>query len=217
MTSNTARAGISPPAETEFTVCARLLRALSHIVRGDLSVITNDLTYLSTIAPPEELERPRARCASAAATLGKVNIITGSMSLEGISLSAIVRELGGTCEVESALVRGDSRKLAWIGQTLRGLIDGLVVRSVTRAPRDSFVFECYAGSSAERERRRGSLNEASYSSLGEYASHELGEREVVEASLLDLLFHGFTWELCLESDAAGVVLRLVVPREDKER
>jgi hypothetical protein len=53
--------------------------------------------------------------------------------------------------------------------------------------------------------------------LGEYASHELGEREVVEASLLDLLFHGFTWELCLESDAAGVVLRLVVPREDKER
>jgi hypothetical protein len=156
MTSNTVRAEISPPAETEFTVCARLLRALSHIVRGDLSVITNDLAYLSAIAPPEELERPRARCASAAATLGKVNIITGSMSLEGVSLSGIVRELGGTYEVESALVRGDSCKLAWIGQTLRGLIEGLKVRSVARAPRESFVIECYAASSAERGNRRGS-------------------------------------------------------------
>jgi hypothetical protein len=217
MTSNTVSAEMSPPAETEFAVCARLLRALSHIVRGDLSVITNDLTYLSAIAPPEELERPRARCASAAATLGKVNIITGSMSVEGVSLSEIVRELGGAFEVESAWVRGDSRKLTWIAQTLRGLIGELVVRSVTRAPPDSFVIECYAVSSADCGSRRGSLSGERYSSLGEYASRELGEREVVEASLLDLVFHGFTWGLCLESGPAGVALRFVVPREDKRR
>ncbi len=217
MTSNTVCAEISPLAESEFAVCARLLRALSHIVRGDLSVITNDLTYLSAIAPPEELERPRARCASAATTLGKVNIITGSMSLDGVSLSAIVRELGGAFEVESELVRGDSRKLAWMGQTLRGLIGGLVVRSITRDSRDSRVIECYAARSADRGSRAGSLSDARYGSLGEYASRELGEREVVEASLVDLVFHAFTWRLDLESDATGVALRIVVPLENKRR
>jgi hypothetical protein len=53
--------------------------------------------------------------------------------------------------------------------------------------------------------------------LGEYASRELGEREVVEASLVDLVFHAFTWRLDLESDATGVALRIVVPLENKRR
>jgi hypothetical protein len=215
MISNTARAETAPLAESEFTVCARLLRALSHIVRGDLSVVTNDLTYLSTIAPPEELERPRARCASAAATLAKVNIITGSMLFDGIPVPTLVHELGGSLVVENALVRGDSSKLTWLGQTLRGLLGTMTVRSVARAPGERFVFECDAPRSADRGRARRVAGLARYGSVGDYASRELGEREVVEASLVDLVFHGFDWELDLLSDETGVTLRIKVPQEDR--
>jgi hypothetical protein len=196
-------------------VCARLLRALSHIIRGDLSVVTNDLTYLGSIAPPDELERPRGRCVSAAATLAKVNIITGSISCDGIPLSALVCELGGSLEVEQALVRGDPSKLAWLGQTLRALFGTIALLTVSRMSRGCFAFECEAPRSPERGAVRRVPGLARYGSLGAYASRELGEREVVEASLVDLMFRGFGWELDLLSDEGSVTLRVTAPHEHK--
>lgn len=212
MTSNTAHAEIAPLTDSEWAVCARLLRALSHIVRGDLSVVTNDLTYLSSIAPPEELERPRARCASAAATLAKVNVITGCISSDGILLSSVVRELGSPLEVEQALVRGDPSKLAWLGQTLRALFGTITLRTVIRMPHERVTFECDAPRSPERGGARRVSGLARYRSMGEYASRELGEREVVEASLVDLVLRGFGWELDMLSDERGVTLRVTAPQ-----
>lgn len=213
MKSTAARIEISPPAETEFAVCARLLRALSHIVRGDLSVITNDLAYLSAVTSAEELERPRARCASAAATLGKVNVITGSLSSRGVPLAAIVREFGALPVAESVLIRGDESKVAWIARTLRSLLGEFVVRGVAPAPSERFVIECVATGAATNVHPRDSASIERYRSFGDYAARELGEREVVEASLVDLLFHGFGWGLDLMREEASLTLRITVPRE----
>lgn len=213
MSSTAARIEISPPAETEFAVCARLLRALSHIVRGDLSVITNDLAYLSAVTSAEELERPRARCASAAATLGKVNVIAGSLSTNGVSLTAIAREFGAAPITESVLIRGDESKVVWIARTLRSLLGEFVVRGVVPAPSERFVIECVATCAATEVRPRDSASTERYSSFGDYAARELGEREIVEASLVDLLFHGFGWRLDLMREGAALTLRITVPRE----
>lgn len=214
MKSNAARIEMAPPAETEFAVCARLLRALSHIVRGDLSVITNDLAYLSAVTSAEELERPRARCASAATTLGKVNVLTGSLSASGVSLAVILREFGAAPVAESVLIRGDESKVAWIARALRGLLGEFVVRGVAPAPSERFIIECVATGAVMNARPRDLASIQRYSSFGDYAARELGEREVVEASLIDLLFHGFAWGLHLMRDETGLTLRITVPREE---
>ena len=47
--------------DSELELCARILRSLAHRVRGDLSVITNELAYIATLVDSEEIKFSRAR------------------------------------------------------------------------------------------------------------------------------------------------------------
>lgn len=42
--------------------CASIFRHLAHLMRTPLSVISNDLTFQSTVTPSGELERPLKKC-----------------------------------------------------------------------------------------------------------------------------------------------------------
>ncbi len=208
MKSNTACVELSAPAEKEVAVSARLLRALSHIIRGDLSVVTNDLSYLSTIAPSEECMRPRARCESAAATLAKVNIITSGVFLESVWLVDVVRELGSGVDVDPVKLQADVSKLSWIGQTLRTLLGPLTFQGATPES------EGYVGIKWLASRPLGHSRGGCFASISEYAGHELRERDVIDAALLDLVFQSFGWKQSIEASTDSITLCLTVQRSD---
>lgn len=64
--------------ERIITSVGTLFRALSHLIRGDLSVISNDLTFLSTLVPEGEVERSKSRCASIISTLHSLQCVNKS-------------------------------------------------------------------------------------------------------------------------------------------
>lgn len=61
--------------ERIITSVGTLFRALSHLIRGDLSVISNDLSFLSTLVPEGEVERAKNRCASIISTLHSLQFL----------------------------------------------------------------------------------------------------------------------------------------------
>jgi hypothetical protein len=64
--------------ERIITSLGTLFRALSHLIRGDLSVISNDLTFLSTVLPEGEVERAKNRCNSIISTLHSLQLLKDS-------------------------------------------------------------------------------------------------------------------------------------------
>ena len=54
---------------------SQMMRAFSHTVRGDLSVINNDLSYLSTLLPNEDIGASLARCTSITAALRDIQFV----------------------------------------------------------------------------------------------------------------------------------------------
>lgn len=217
MNSGAVCSEIPSRAEIELSVCSRLLRAISHMIRGDLSVVTNDLTYLCSMVPPEELERPRERCASAAATLAKVNIITSGVTLDGITLPAFVQEFGGSSDADSVVLRGDRSKLFWIGQTLRALLGVIAFRGATYAPSEDIVITCAVTRTRFVKPHSRLSVPASFETISDYAIRALGEREIVEAALADLVFQAFGWRVGLDVNDEEVLLRFRAPREERGR
>jgi hypothetical protein len=65
---------VSDP-ERIVTAVGTLFRALSHLIRGDLSVISNDLSFLATLVPEGEVERAKNRCNSVISTLHSLQFL----------------------------------------------------------------------------------------------------------------------------------------------
>jgi hypothetical protein len=76
-------------ADSESQLAARLLRALAHRIRGDLSVITNDLSYLATLVDPTEIERSQERCRKIASELSVLRVLTGTFDKQDVGASRV--------------------------------------------------------------------------------------------------------------------------------
>lgn len=194
-------------SESELQVCARLLRALAHRIRGDLSVITNDLAYIATIVDPGEVERARARCGRISAGLAHLGAISVTATKEVVPLSRALRAFGIS-------ETGDDSAGSVQVEIAQGLLEhcALLLREL--------VGEWDASWRGDRTRESSTLTvhiratrdfSDKYASLGSFAVAQLGERFVVEAGLIDLILRDHGWPVAVVCEDHRATIRLTIP------
>jgi hypothetical protein len=194
--------------DSELELCARLLRALSHRIRGDLAVVTNDLVYLSSLVDPVELERPRARCETIASLLSPLGLLTTTGRYEPTSMLSLSEILGLTLDRSvdpSRTVLLSTALLRQAVQLLRQLFGpwaGLVQEGEAAAR----AIACILRFQGARSLRAG------YSSVSQMAAAELGERFVVEACLVDVILRDHLWSVKFSCHDKQLVCMLTVNR-----
>ncbi len=194
-------------SDSELELSSRLLRALSHRIRGDLSVVTNDLVYLSSVVDPAELERPKARCANIAASLASLGSLTSSTKRERSRCSLLAEilllKLDPSVDPEREVCI-DKTRLQDAVRLLRQLLGSWsgVIRVGVGGRED---LEC-----SIRFERTSTLQEV-YSSVGRLAAAELGERFVVEGCLIDLIVRDHSWLVRFSRKDDSLVGTITVP------
>jgi hypothetical protein len=202
-------------SESELQVCARVLRALAHRIRGDLSVITNDLAYIATVVDPAEVERARSRCSRISTALAHIGTLSGLEARAEdnplMPLSQVLALFGLRVEVPEQLARSkvsvSDALLHNLAHLIRGLLgdwEGCLVDQ-DQIARDSISLLIRFSKSVDFSER--------YSSLGSFAAERLGESSVVEAGLIDLILRDLRWSIAIESLNREVTLRLTIPLE----
>ena len=191
--------------ESELQVSARMLRALAHRIRGDLSVITNDLAYIATVVDPAEVERSRARCHTISAGLAHLGALASCADTKvSLALGHILKIFGLSAGLDPAK---SAEKVA----VSQGLIElaALLLRELIgdsecclddrmHAEAMAIVIKAHAKSDFEQ----------CYESLGAFAGVELGERFVVEAGIVDLIFRDHGWEVAVVCEDHRTTVRL---------
>lgn len=194
-------------SESELQVCARLLRALAHRIRGDLSVITNDLAYIATIVDPAEVERARARCGRISSGLAHIGALSAHSSQELVPLSWLLRIFGVSEKMEGL----PSEAQAQVSRTLLEHVAALLRELVgvwDVSWRDEGASESTTLSLHTREPRDFSEH---YLSLGAFAVAQLGERFVVEAGLIDLILRDHRWVVAVLCVDHRATIQLTIP------
>jgi hypothetical protein len=192
--------------DSEFELTTRLLRSLAHRIRGDLSVITNDLVYLASCYGSEEIERPQARCESIAASLGMVNLLTSGGERERVGVDVVERVLRLSVTDTEEIVSSFSLHVERMKHAMRFMYDLLGPWEGTIRALESSrgIVTCRF-----RFLKRGSLTKY-YSALSELAEAELGEKFVVEATLFDLILRDHDCSFCFESDGKATVCTVLI-------
>lgn len=184
-----------PLEESEFELTSRLLRSLVHRVRGDLSVITNDLAYLGTHVDSSELERSRARCASIAHRFSILSALPASPGREHCSVSDVAT-------IWSAPVPEGGLRGVGISVDVRAVRYAVkLIFELFGAWRSSIWIESDATSLCVCELRfqRALTLQRSYGSFSALVAAELGESAVVEGCLIDLVLRDHGWSIVLSN------------------
>ena len=177
-----------PGAESELILFSRFSRAFTHSMRGDLSVITNELSYLATKLPAGELDRASNRCCQMASTISKIAGLQSESLVETISIADLSRMFGAR---------------------------NLVLDEGRRYRIDRMLGEASQGSLAVSEAKSGLsltlLGEGPegpprlYGSWSSFSSQERGERYVIEGVVADLLTRGFGWVVSITAGEGSVL------------
>ena len=199
MTANTTR------GESEFTIFGRFSRAFSHVVRGDLSVITNEVSYLATQMPSEELGRVRNRCSQMAATISKIAGLQSDVATTLIGVDAAARIFGVALEGGGDdVVSLDYVKIERLASIIRQMMPPSDAPWMAAAVDGSVLT---LSRSIQDFQGRGSR----YASWSSFASKELGERSVIDAVVADLIMRAHGWRLAIESFPEGLRCSLFLP------
>ncbi len=194
---------------TALALLSAFVRAIAHKVRTPLSVITNDLSYLQTLVPPNECDRSLERSREIANLLRRLcEVGDAEVVLKPLLLGAVLPpNLAGLSELT---VLGDESKLRlafeFMNEVLfalgRGAMD--VAGSVTQA---SSIIELRHAMDVARPEIDGQSFET-FTSLVNLAL----ERDSPFPPLLDalLLAHGCGMQLRISG--VQLVLRLSFPR-----
>lgn len=187
--------------ESEFSIFSRFSRAFSHVVRGDLSVITNEVSYLATTMPSEELGRVRNRCSQIAATISKIAGLRSELSLSLVSVDAVARTLGAVVPGSSDdSVAIDAVKVERLASSIRQIVPGVEASWTAHSRADGCL-----SLSLHVPGQRG-LG-AQYASWSGFAAKELGERLVVDAVVADLIMRAHGWTVGIDSrDGLRIVM-----------
>jgi len=188
--------------ESELLIFSRFSRALVHVVRGDLSVITNEVSYLATQMPSEELGRVRNRCSQMAATISKIAGLHSELSLTVVGSEAIARSFGALVSSgDLGSIAVDIIKLERLASSIRQMLP--MVDTAWTARRNgsqglllSLVVPGHAGQSVR------------YVTWSKFASQELGERSVIDAVVADLIMRAHGWKLDIQSSPVGLHITL---------
>ena len=168
-----------------------LFSALSHLIRGDLSVISNDLSFLSTLVPAGEVERAKNRCNAITTTLNSLQFIKNvQLNLGACPLPQLFKEAYPSlsfvgaheycCAVDPVLTHGVLKHLIGVffkhtEEALKGCTQ--ILLPLEDGGVEVFISACgdHAGDSSNRV---GML---------EAASTLLGESSVPQLALCDLV------------------------------
>ena len=199
MTADTIR------GESEFIIFSRFSRAFSHVVRGDLSVITNEVSYLATQMPSEELGRVRNRCSQIAATISKIAGLQSEIATTRLGADAAARIFGAVVEQQGdEVVSLDCVKVERLASSIRQMLPS------SDAP---WIAHPSSGGVLTLSRNIQGFHGigARYASWSSFASKELGERSVIDAVVADLIMRAHGWRLALESSPQELRCSLFIP------
>lgn len=175
--------------ESPLAVVERLARALLHTVRGDLSLIQNELSYLSTVHGAGELRTAIARCRNIATQLSQLVPAKVPIEFQTVRLSEILAETGGQGPDDEWSLIGDRNSFIAAFSLLPRLLG---VSWYNVAEWREGKTPCIKMIIAHRGVIKGS-----FSSLSSYVSAEVGERGVVQAAVSDLVLQhlGYAMEV----------------------
>jgi hypothetical protein len=195
---------------SELQVCARILRALAHRIRGDLSVITNDLAYIATLVDPSETERARNRCSRISTELAKINLVGSGEELKVTTLGQALRPFGAVdklCDRISAVeVRVAQATIEQAVALLREIFGTWKSRIDEYSARLQLTLQL--NEMPQVRVGAGRAQRTEYSSIGDFAHEHLGERCAVEAGVIDLIFSRHGWSVAVRCDEKLVVIEI---------
>jgi hypothetical protein len=198
MTADTTR------PESEVAIFSRFSRAFSHVVRGDLSVITNEVSYLATRMPCEELGRVRNRCAQIAATVSKMAGLRSEMAWEPIDVEKAAAIFGARLTPDaSGMVSLDRVKIERLASIVRHLFGD------TDVPWNAEWSE-HVGLSLSIRVPKPSGQVRRYSSWSSFAAGELSERAVIDAVVADLIMRAHEWRLAIDVEDRCVACHIFI-------
>jgi len=196
--------------QSELQVCARILRALAHRIRGDLSVITNDLAYIATLVDPSETERARSRCSRISTELAKINLVGSGEELRVATLGQVLRPFGAVDQLDDRIsaveVRVAQATLEQAAALLHEIFGTWKPRIDECSERVQLTLEL--NEMPQAKVGAGSAQRTEYSSIGDFAHEHLGERSAVGAGVIDLIFSRHGWSVTVRCDEKLVVIEI---------
>ena len=202
-------AGETAQVDSEFSIFSRFSRAFSHVVRGDLSVITNEVSYLATAMPSDELGRVRNRCSQIAAIISKIAGLQSDLSLSYVGVESVARTFGAIVPSDSRdTVAIDAVKIERLASSIRQIIPSGDISWTAQSLEGEGVVLCLLLPGHQGLGGR-------YGSWSSFAAKELGERCVVDAVVADLILRAHGWSIGIESkDGLRCVMRLPLASEE---
>lgn len=194
-----------PRGESELAIFSRFSSAFSHVVRGDLSVITNEVSYLATTMPSEDLGRVRNRCSQIAATVSKIAGVRGEMAPTLLGVSEVAAIFGarlGSTPSETILL--DRVKIERLASIIRQMFaDAHTPWTAEWSSENGLSLSLRIPNSRRQPRR--------YASWSSFAAGELGERAVIDAVVADLIMRAHDWRLGIELDERCISCGVFIP------
>lgn len=186
---------------------------MTHVIRGDLSVITNDLTYLAGMVPAGEVERAKARCANIAQFLSKLAVLQNGFTpqqytLADFSKSCLRSEVSDIAPWSGCEVRCDLKQAQFVFATVTSLISphgtGGTSSTIVNVEGDRSTV-LHSGARVDEPL-------GYYRALSDFASGARGERAVVDAALCDLVLQMHEWSGGVTVTDAMVEISVAIPR-----
>lgn len=198
--------------EESSRILSVLSRALTHVIRGDLSVITNDLTYLAGLVPAGEVDRAKMRCANIAQFLGKLVVLQNGFMPQKYTLG----EFSKTClrsEVSNGALRSDCEVRCDLKQAqfVFGIIASLIGTHGTEGTLSALVNIEADTCTVLHSGSRVDEPLGHYRALSDFASGARGERAVVDAALCDLVLQMHRWSGRVTVTDAKIEISVAIP------
>lgn len=180
--------------ETELQIFERFARALLHIVRGDLSVIQNELAYISAVHGEEHVRSSLGRCRSVAGVLSSLSCARVPAPVEPIPVSSVLSGWPTDGALEEWTLRGERESLVSALTALPELLGARVEGAVI------------ASSALRIAMRHRAAVVGKFNSLSGFVSAEVGELGVIKAVVADLLLRNLGYNVDVEATSSEVVL-----------
>ena len=189
-----------PGAESELILFSRFSRAFTHSMRGDLSVITNELSYLATKLPAGELDRASNRCSQMASTISKIAGLQSESLVETISIEDLSRMFGARNLVldENRGYRIDRTRGERLALMLRYLLGEGSQGSLGVSEAKTSLCLTLSSDGPDGAPRL-------YGSWSSFSSQERGERYVIEGVVADLLTRALGWIVSITAGEGRVL------------
>ncbi len=198
-------AAYTPRGESELAIFSRFSTAFSHLVRGDLSVITNEVSYLATTMPSEELGRVRNRCSQIAATVSKIAGLRGEMSPTPLGVDEVAAIFGARLgSSPSETISLDRVKIERLASSIRQIFADADTPWIAEWSSENGLSLFLRIPNSRGQTRR-------YASWSSFAAGELGERSVIDAVVADLIMRAHDWRLVIELDERCLSCGVFIP------